>query len=78
MTDREFFEKSDFSFEVSGDSSEIRIQPYIDIESDNARVLIASFQVDSLEMIGSARIPLARGKNHVPFQQTVRIVKPLL
>ena len=78
MTDRDFFEQSDFSFDISGDSSEIRIQPYVDIESDNARVLIASFQVDSLEMIGSARIPLARGKNHVPFQQTVRIVKPLL
>lgn len=78
MTDREFFEQSDFSFEISGDSSEIRIQPYIDIESDGSRTLIASFQVDSLEMIESARIPLAPGRNHVPFQQTVRIVKPLL
>ncbi|MBQ9337044.1 MAG: hypothetical protein IJS14_07105 [Lentisphaeria bacterium] len=78
MTDREFFEKSDFSFEISGDSSEISIRPYIDIESDGSRILIASFHVDSLEMIGSARIPVAAGKNHVPFQQTVRIVKPLL
>ena len=78
MTDREFYEKSDFSFEISGDSTEIRIQPYIDIESNGSRTLIASFQVDSLEMIESARIPLAPGKNHVPFQQTVRIVKPLL
>ena len=78
MTDRELFEKTDFSFEILGGDEEIEIQPYIDTESDRARTLIASFQVDSLEMIESARIPLSAGKNHVPFQQTVRIVKPLL
>ena len=78
MTEREFFEQSDFSFEISGGPAEIEVRPYIDIESDGARTLIASFQVDSLEMIGSARIPLEPGTNHVPFQQTARIVKPLL
>ena len=78
MTDREVFEKTDFSFEIDGGCGEIEIQPYIDLESDRSRTLIASFQVDSLEMIESARIPLMAGKNHVPFQQTVRIVKPLL
>ena len=62
----------------TGSGSEIEILPYIDAESDRARTLIASFEVDSLEMIESARIPLSAGKNHVPFQQTVRIVKPLL
>lgn len=78
MTDREFFERMDFSFEITGDESGIEILPFIDSESDQSRTLIASFQVDSLEMIESARIPLASGKNHVPFQQKVRIVKPLL
>ena len=78
MTDKDFFEQTDFSFEITGGEGEIEIQPYIDIESDRARTLIASFLVDSLEMIESARIPLSAGKNHVPFQQTVRIVKPLL
>lgn len=78
MTDRDFFEQTDFSFEITGNGDEIEIRPYIDIESGRARTLIASFLVDSLEMIESARIPLSAGKNHVPFQQTVRIVKPLL
>ena len=78
MTDQEFFEKTDSSFEITGGSNEIVIQPYIDIVSDRSRTLIASFQVDSLEMIESARIPLKAGTNHVPFRQTVRIVKPLL
>ena len=78
MTDREFFERTDFSFEITGDENGIEILPFIDSESDQSRTLIASFQVDSLEMIESARIPLASGKNHVPFQQKVRIVKPLL
>ncbi|MBO4631423.1 MAG: hypothetical protein J5858_05830 [Lentisphaeria bacterium] len=78
MTEQEFFGKTDFSFEISGGSDEIVIQVYIDIVSDRPRTLIASFQVDSLEMIESARIPLNAGSNHVPFQQTVRIVKPLL
>ena len=76
--DREFFEKTDFSFEVTGDDEEIEIRVYVDLESDRPRTLIASFLVDSMEMIESARIPLAAGRNHVPFQQTVRIVKPLL
>ena len=78
MTDREFFEQTDFSFEITGGSGEIVIRPYIDIVSDRPRTLIASFQVDALEMIESARIPLNAGGNHVPFRQTVRIVKPLL
>lgn len=78
MTDEEFFARTDFSCEITGSGSEIEILPYIDVESDRARTLIASFEVDSLEMIESARIPLSAGKNHVPFQQTVRIVKPLL
>jgi len=78
MTDEEFFARTDFSCEITGSGSGIEIQPYIDAESDRARTLVASFEVDSLEMIGSARIPLSAGKNHVPFQQTVRIVKPLL
>ena len=76
--DRVFFEKTDFSFEVEGDDEEIGIRVYIDLESDRPRTLIASFLVDSMEMIESARIPLAAGCNHVPFQQIVRIVKPLL
>ncbi len=76
--DRDFFEKTDFSFEVEGDDAEIEIRVYVDLESDRPRTLIASFLVDSMEMIESARIPLAAGRNHVPFQQTVRIVKPLL
>ena len=78
MTDRDFFEQTDFSFEMTGSGGEVEIRPYIDIESDRARTLIASFLVDSLEMIESARIPLSAGKNHVPFRQPVRIVKPLL
>ena len=78
MDDREFWNKTDFSYAVSGDDREIELQVYIDAECDCSRTLIASFQVDSMEMIESARIPLAAGTNHVPFQQTVRIVKPLL
>lgn len=78
MDDREFWNKTDFSYAVSGDDHEIELQVYIDAECDRDRTLIASFQVDSMEMIESARIPLTAGKNHVPFQQTVRIVKPLL
>ena len=78
MEDRDFWGKTDFSYAVSGDDREIELQVYIDAECDCSRTLIASFQVDSMEMIESARIPLAAGKNHVPFQQTVRIVKPLL
>ena len=78
MDDREFWDKTDFSYTVSGDDREIELQVYIDAECGHSRTLIASFQVDSMEMIESARIPLVRGKNHVPFQQTVRIVKPLV
>ena len=78
MEDRDFWRKTDFSFTVSGDDREIELQVFIDAECDRSCTLIASFQVDSMEMIESARIPLAAGKNHVPFQQTVRIVKPLL
>ncbi len=78
MDDREFWDKTDFSYTVAGDDREIELQVYIDAECEHSRTLIASFQVDSMEMIESARIPLSRGKNHVPFQQTVRIVKPLV
>ena len=78
MSDLEFLEKTDFSFEITGDAGRIEILPYIDAESDRSRTLIASFKVDSMEMIESARIPLRPGKNHIPFQQSVLIVKPLL
>lgn len=78
MTEQDFYESADFSLEITGSSQEIRIQPYIDAVSDRERTLIASFQVDSFEMIESARIPLSEGMNHVPFQQPVRIVKPSL
>lgn len=78
MTDREFVEKIDFSFEITGNETGIRIQPFIDADIGCSRTLVASFQVDSLEMIESARIPLSPECTHVPFQQTVRIVKPLL
>lgn len=78
MTEQEFYESADFSLEITGGSPEIRIQPYIDAVSDRARTLIASFQVDSFEMIESARIPLSGGMNHVPFRQPVRIVNPSL
>lgn len=78
MSDLEFLEKTDFSFKITGDAGRIEILPFIDAESDRSRTLIASFKVDSMEMIESARIPLRPGKNHVPFQQSVLIVKPLL
>ena len=78
MDDRKFWDKTDFSYTAAGDGREIELQVYIDAESERSRTLIASFLVDSMEMIESARIPLSPGKNHVPFQQTVRIVKPLL
>lgn len=78
MSDLEFLEKTDFSFEITGNADRIEILPFIDAESDRSRTLIASFKVDSMEMIESARIPLQPGKNHVPFQQPVLIVKPLL
>ena len=78
MADLEFLEKTDFSFEITGNAGRIEILPFIDAESDRSRTLIASFKVDSMEMIESARIPLKPGKNHVPFQQPVQIVKPLL
>lgn len=78
MSDLEFLEKTDFSFEITGNADRIEILPFIDAESDRSRTLIASFKVDSMEMIESARIPLKPGRNHVPFQQPVLIVKPLL
>ena len=78
MSDLEFLEKTDFSFEITGDIGRIEILPFIDAESDRSRTLIASFKVDSMEMIESARIALKPGRNHVPFQQPVQIVKPLL
>ncbi len=78
MADMEFWDKTDFSYSVAGDDREIALQVYIDAECGCSRTLIASFQVDSMEMIESARIPLSPGKNHVPFLQTVRIVKPLV
>ena len=78
MADMEFWDKTDFSYSVAGDDHEIELQVYIDAECERSRTLVASFQVDSMEMIESARIPLSPGKNHVPFLQTVRIVKPLV
>lgn len=78
MEDTAFWDQTDFSYTVSGDEREIELQVYIDAESSCSRTLIASFQVDSMEMIESARIPLVSGNNHVPLRQTVRIVKPLL
>ena len=78
MADMEFWDKTDFSYSIAGDDREIELQVYIDAECECSRTLVASFQVDSMEMIESARIPLVRGKNHVPFLQTVRIVKPLV
>lgn len=78
MDDLEFLKNTDFSLEVSGDDREIEIRPYVDADSECSRTLIASLRMDSMEMIESARIRLAPGKNHVPLQQTIRIFKPLL
>ena len=62
MADMEFWDKTDFSYSVDGDDREIELQVYIDVECDRSRTLVASFQVDSMEMIESARIPLSPGK----------------
>ena len=48
MDDREFWDKTDFSYAVSGDEQEIELQVYIDAECVRDRTLIASFQVDSI------------------------------
>ena len=65
MTEQDFYESADFSLEITGSSQEIRIQPYIDAVSDRERTLIASFQVDSFEMIESAQIGRASCRERV-------------
>ena len=80
MTEDQIFEALDFSLDILAfnDGGLIEMTPCLEIESDVAATLIASFHIDSMEMIESARFAVLPGFNRIPFREKIRIGNPNL
>lgn len=74
----ELFEKIEIFHTFRRDGNKLEITPQVVLETPESTVLIASYFVDSFEMIESARISLEKGFNSVPFRQKVKIINPLI
>ena len=80
MNDDKIFETIDFSLEIERlkDGKLIEITPCIEVTTEKPATLIASFLVDGMELIESARISLAKGHNRIPLREKARIGNPNL
>lgn len=78
MQEQQFHKNMDLTLKVSGDEHCIRLLPVLLTESLQKKTLVASFLVDGIEMIESARIVLEAGRKEHPFPCDVQIHHPVL
>lgn len=78
MHDQDLYEKMVLTLEVSGDEHCITLLPVLHLQCLQKKTLIASFLVDGIEMIGSARIVLDPDRKDHPFPCDLQIHHPVL
>lgn len=78
IPDDALFEKIEIFHHFRKDGNLLEITPSVVLDSPESATLIASYFVDSFEMIESARVSVEKGENTVPFRQKVRIINPLI
>ena len=78
--DDKIFERIDFSLDIErlNGGKLIEITPCVEVDAEKPATLIASFQIDGMELIESARIVIVPGHNRVPFREKARIGNPNL
>ncbi|MBR2906095.1 MAG: hypothetical protein IKC08_09375 [Lentisphaeria bacterium] len=76
--EKKIFENIEITHEFSHNGNLLEITPVLTVESPENTTLIASYFVDSFEMIESARFSIRKGMNKLPFMQKVKIFNPLI
>lgn len=76
--DKKIFENIEITHEFSHNGNLLEITPVLSVDSPENTTLIASYFVDSFEMIESARFSVKKGINKLPFMQKVKIFNPLI
>lgn len=76
--DKKIFENVEITHEFIHNGNLLEITPVLSVDSPENTTLIASYFVDSFEMIESARFAIQKGKNKQPFMQKVKIFNPLI
>ncbi len=76
----EIFERIDFSLDIRrlNNGKLVEITPCIEIDAEKPATLIVSFRIDGMELIESARVVIAPGRNRVPLREKARIGNPNL
>lgn len=75
---QEIYEKTDFTLEVSCSGHTVMLRPVLLADCLQERTLVASFLIDGIEMIESARIVLVPGRKSHPFPNHALIHRPVL
>lgn len=75
---QEIYEKTDFTLEVSSSGHTVMLRPVLLADCLQERTLVASFLIDGIEMIESARIVLSPDKKFHPFPNHALIHHPVL
>lgn len=78
IPDDRLYEKIQIFHRFRQDGNLLEITPEVVLESSETTTLIASYFVDSFEMIESARFSVEKGANTLPFRQKVKIINPLI
>lgn len=79
MTEQDkLFERIEIFHDFHYSGNLLEITPRLSLDSPATSTLIASYFVDSFEMIESAKFSLQKGKNMLSFLQKVKIFNPLL
>ena len=76
----DIFERIDFSLDIRrlNGGKLIEITPCVEVDAEKPATLIASFRIDGMELIESARVVIAPGHNRVPLREKARIGNPNL
>lgn len=78
MYGQEFYNTLDFTVEVTGSEQCVTLTPVLLADTLDRKILVGSFLIDGIEIIGSSRIVLDPGKKEHPFSAEGRIHRPVL
>ncbi|MBO5759959.1 MAG: hypothetical protein J6S53_00280 [Lentisphaeria bacterium] len=78
IPDDKIYEKIRILHHFRQEGNLLEITPSVVLDAPESTTLIASFFVDSFEMIESARFSVEKGANTLAFRQKVKIINPLI
>ena len=78
IPDDQLYEKIRIRHHFRREGNLLEITPSVVLDAPESATLIASFFVDSFEMVESARFCVEKGENRIPFRQKVKIINPLV